>query len=78
MIDIEGPLSSSALSLIGGVHIGARALLEHLIDMVCLNSSPTQWGEHFYRSNDFYLPSQRLEKRGRGRGTQWGAGVAEC
>jgi hypothetical protein len=65
MIDLEGPLSWSALSLIGEVHIGARALLDiRKFDMVWLYSSRiSQWGEggYFNRSDDFYLPSLRLE-----------------
>jgi hypothetical protein len=57
---------SSELSLIGGTHIGARALLDILLIwlgyIVCLS----QWGggRYFTCWNDFYLPSRRLEEGG--------------
>jgi hypothetical protein len=48
MIDIEGPLISFSISLIGGAHIGARALLDiksiRFNNIVCL----TQWGGGFF------------------------------
>ncbi len=64
----EGPLSysSSALSFIGGVHNGARAL--HVLDLIWFGNIAklSQWGGGglFPRSNDFYLPSLCVKKRG--------------
>jgi hypothetical protein len=67
MIDLESPLSSSALSLVGEVHIGARALLDN-INLIWFGNIAllSQWGGggYFIRSNDFYLPSLRSEEGG--------------
>ncbi len=69
---VEGPLVSSALSFIWGVHIGARAL--HVINLIWIGYIPcqSQWGEgdQFPRSNDFYLPSLSVWGGG-GVGTLW-------
>ncbi len=55
---------SSALPLIGGVYIGARALLDNKFDTVWLyRSHPSlEEGDYFTRSNGFYLPLLRLEE----------------
>jgi hypothetical protein len=58
MTDIEGPLSFSALSLIGRVHIDARALrLRDIYNYGLAKSLALQWGEkgYFTCSNEFYL-----------------------
>ncbi len=67
MNKLDGPLSySSALSLQGEVHVGARALLD--INLIWYRFSYiahlSQWGGGgcFTRSNDFCLPSLRLEE----------------
>jgi hypothetical protein len=64
MIDIEGPLSYSAPTLIGGVHIGARALLDINLMWFGFIARLSQWEGrgYFTRSNDFYLSSLRLEE----------------
>ncbi len=53
---------SSALSLIGVVHIGARAL--HCIVWLYPHLSYWGGGGYFTHSNNFYLPSLRLEEGG--------------
>jgi hypothetical protein len=59
---------SSPLSFIGGAHIGARAL--HVLNMKWFGNIArlSQWGRGggFPRSNDFYLPSLRVEEGGGG------------
>ncbi len=67
-LTIEPPRVSSALSFIGGVHIGARAL--HVLNLIwfgCI-ARLSQWGGggEFPRSNDFYLPSLASRKGGWG------------
>ncbi len=65
-LTLEGPWVSSALSFIGGVHIGARAL--QVLNLIWFGSIArlSQWGGggSFPRSNDFYLPSLRVEGGG--------------
>jgi hypothetical protein len=57
---------SSALSFLGGVYIGVRALLD--INLIWFGNiarlSQRGVGGYFTRSNDFYLPSLRLEGGG--------------
>jgi hypothetical protein len=71
MIDVEGPLryGSSEISLIGGVHIGARALLD--INLIWFGYiariSPWEGGGYFTRLNDFYLPSLQIKGGGGGQ-----------
>jgi hypothetical protein len=75
MMDLGGPLCcSSVLLLRGGVHIGTRELI-----MVWLYRSAILWGEggYFTHSNDFYLPSRRLEE-GRGGVSTLGGGLGGC
>ncbi len=73
MIDIEeGPLSycSSALSLIGGVHIGARALLDINLIWFGYIACLSQWGEGgggFY-SFKLFLPAFAALRGGGGGG----------
>jgi hypothetical protein len=45
-----------------------KSAARHKFDMVWLYRSPSQWGGggRFTRSNDFYLPSLRLEDGGGG------------
>jgi hypothetical protein len=66
MIDIEGPLGycSSALLAYRGSHIGERALLDINLIWFGYFARLSQWGRggYFNCSNDFYLPSLRLEK----------------
>jgi hypothetical protein len=56
---VEGPLSW-LLSFIGGVHIGAIALLDTKMFGYIARLSQRGGGGYFIRSNDFYLPSLRL------------------
>ncbi len=62
MIEYRGTTVRSALSFIGGVHIGARALLD--INLISFGNiaflSQFLGGGYFTRSNYFYLPSVRL------------------
>jgi len=51
---------SSALSLIGGVHVGASALLDINLRWFGYIASGEEVG-YLTRSNVFYLPSLRLE-----------------
>ncbi len=55
---------SSALSLMGGVHIGAGALLDIILIWFGYTACLSRWGVrgYFTRSNDFYLPSLHLKK----------------
>jgi hypothetical protein len=72
MIDIEELLTTELVqhfSPIGGVHIGARALLDiNLIEFGYI-ARLSRWGggSVFTRSNDFYLPSLGLEEGGKDR-----------
>jgi hypothetical protein len=70
MIDVEGPLSysSPALSLLLNVHISARALSYiNFIRFGYFARLSQCWGRgYFTRSDDFYLPSLRLDERGGG------------
>jgi hypothetical protein len=72
MIDKEGPLSQFCISLIVGVHIGAKGAARHLIDMVCLYRSSIpgwrRWVFYFYLSK-LYLPIFAVPRRRR-----WGGG----
>jgi hypothetical protein len=55
---------------IGGVHIGARALLDPInLIWFCYIVRLSQWGGvgYFTRSNDYYLPSLRLQEGGGGQ-----------
>jgi hypothetical protein len=64
MIDLEDPLSYFAISLVGGVHIGARALLEmNLIQFACYIANLLQWwgGGVFYLFKLFLLAAEGLE-----------------
>jgi hypothetical protein len=56
----------SAFSLLGGVHIGARALLDPKLIWFGYITRLSQWGGggEFTRSNYFYLPSLSLEEGG--------------
>jgi hypothetical protein len=56
----RGPPESSALSFIGGVHIGARALLDPKLIRFGYTTRLFQWGGGGFLacSNDFYLPSR--------------------
>ncbi len=69
---LEGPLSS-ALSFIGGVHIGARALLDINLIWFGYIACLSKWGggRYFTRSNDYYLPSLHLEEGGGRVSTMW-------
>jgi hypothetical protein len=75
VIDWRAHLVSSALSLIGGAHIGARALLFIKLIRFGYITRLSQWGGggYFTRSNDFYLPPRCLEEEGGGKGgdTLW-------
>jgi hypothetical protein len=44
LIDIEGPSVSSALSPIGGVHVGARALVDRVLIWFGNIARLSQWG----------------------------------
>jgi hypothetical protein len=64
MIDIEGSFFVCfCISLIGSVQ---GCCYRHVFDMVWLYHSPTHGGGggYFTWSNNFYLPSRRLEKGG--------------
>jgi hypothetical protein len=66
----ESTLRWFSISVVGGVHIGAWALLVIEIDMVWLYLSPSPWGEGGYLTCSYedYLPSLRLEEGGGGGG----------
>jgi hypothetical protein len=61
MNELVGPLSWSVLSFTGGVYKSGAL---DKFDMVWLYRTPIQVGRRgdFTRSNDFYLPSPRLEE----------------
>jgi hypothetical protein len=53
------------LSLIGGVHLGARALSDKNLIWFGNIVRLSQWaGGGYFGSNDFYLPSLSLERGG--------------
>ncbi len=68
-INYRAPWVSSALSIIEGVHIGARAL--HVLNLIWFGwiARLSQWGGggQFPRSNDIYLPSHAWRKGVGGR-----------
>ncbi len=66
MISIEGPLSYFGISPIGGVYIGEGGAAKHLSICFGYIARLSQWGGrgYFTCTNDFYLPSRRLEGGG--------------
>jgi hypothetical protein len=64
---VEGPLSQVSISLLGGVLVGARALLD--IELVVCISPPIPVGRRVYfRCTDDFLPAIAAH-RGRGGGS---------
>jgi hypothetical protein len=69
-------LTSGNSAIIGGVHIGARALLDIILIWFGYTARLSQGGRGGYLtcSNDFYLQSRRLEG-GRRVSTLWSVRV---
>jgi hypothetical protein len=70
MIDIDGPLVSSALFLGGGgVHIGARALLDMYLIRFGYIARLSQWeAEGLFYLFKWFLPAFAARTRGTGGG----------